>query len=109
MDKLFDEGVYKCSVGGHKTKNLHIYRSCIQLSIVPTDNVDLPMVNWFTICTDRTNGQGFAGLPYARAIMLTTSFTKGFCAFTDREFISPSVPTDNFTDKELVYHLYRPY
>ena len=63
---------------------------------VPTDNFDLPMENWFTICTDRTDGQGFWGLPYALAIMLTTSFTKGFCTFTDRVFISPSVPTDNF-------------
>ena len=53
------------------------------------------MVNWFTIGTDRTDGQGFWGLPYALAIMLTTSFTKGFCTFTDRVFISPSVPTDN--------------
>ena len=63
---------------------------------VPTDNFDLPMENWFTICTDRTDGQGFWGLPYALAIMLSTSFTKGFCTFTDRVFISPSVPTDNF-------------
>ena len=63
---------------------------------VPTDNFDLPMDNWFTICTDRTHEQGFWGLPYALAIMLTTSFTKGFCTFTDRVFISPSVPTDNF-------------
>ena len=64
---------------------------------VPTDNFDLPMDNnWFTIGTDRTDGQGFWGLPYALAIMLTTSFTKGFCTFTDRVFISPSVPTDNF-------------
>ena len=63
---------------------------------VPTDNFDLPMDNWFTIGTDRTDGQGFVGLPYALAIMLTTSFTKGFCTFTDRLFISPSVPTDNF-------------
>ena len=38
----------------------------------------------------------FGGRPYALAIMLTTSFTKGFCTFTDRVFISPSVPTDNF-------------
>ena len=63
---------------------------------VPTDNFDLAMDNWFTICTDRTDGQVFWGLPYALAIMLTTSFTKGFCTFTDRVFISPSVPTDNF-------------
>ena len=63
---------------------------------VPTDNFDSPMDNWFTICTDRTHEQGFWGLPYALAIMLTTSFTKGFCTFTDRVFISPSVPTDNF-------------
>ena len=57
---------------------------------VPTDNFDLPMENWFTIGTDRWT------IPYALAIMLTTSFTKGFCTFTDRVFISPSVPTDNF-------------
>ena len=76
---------------------LYIYRSYIFISpSVPTDNFDLPMDNWFTICTDRTDGQGFWGLPYALAIMLTTSFTKGFCTFTDRVFISPSVPTDNF-------------
>ena len=53
------------------------------------------MVSWFTIGTARTDGQGFWGLPYALAIMLTTSFTKGFCTFTDRVFISPSVRTDN--------------
>ena len=63
---------------------------------VPTDNFELPMDNWFTIGTDRTDEQGFWGIPYALAIMLTTSFTKGFCTFTDRVFISPSVPTDNF-------------
>ena len=153
MDKLFDEGVYKCSVGGHETKNLHIYRSCIHFSIgtdgqcrftdgelvyhryrpyrwtrflgatlCPCNNANyiiherilhiyrscihfsigtdgqhlLPMENWLTISTDRTDGQGFGGLPYALAIMLTTSFTKGFCTFTDRVFIYPSVPTDNF-------------
>ena len=61
---------------------------------VPTDNFDLPMDNWFTIGTDRTDGQGFWGLPHALAKMLTTSFTKGFCTFTDRLFISPSLPTD---------------
>ena len=153
MDKLFDEGVCKCSVGGHETKNLHIYRSCIHFSIgtdgqcrftdgelvyhlyrpyrwtrflgatlCPCNNANyiiherilhiyrscihfsigtdgqhlLPMENWLTIGTDRTDGQGFGGLPYALAIMLTTSFTKGFCTFTDRVFISPSVSTDNF-------------
>ena len=153
MDKLFDEGVYKCSVGGHATKNIHIYRSRIHFSIgtdgqcrftdgelvyhryrpyrwtrflgatlCPCNNANyiiherilhiyrscihfsigtdgqhlLLMENWFTIGTDRTDGQGFGGLPYALAIMLTTSFTKGFCTFTDRVFISPSVPTDNF-------------
>ena len=153
MDKLFDEGVYKCSVGGHETKNLHIYRSCIHFSIgtdgqcrftdgelvyhlyrpyrwtrflgatlCPCNNANyiiherilhiyrscihfsigtdgqhlLPMENWLTIGTDRADGQGFEGLPYALAIMLTTSFTKGFCTFTDRVFICPSVPTDNF-------------
>ena len=138
---------------------------------VPTDNFDLPMENWFTIGTDRTDGQGFWGLPYALAIMLTTSFTKGFCtlpivysffhpyrwtALIYRWRIGlpsvPTVPMDKvlggtlcpcnnanyliherilhiyrscihlsiqlsirtdgqlrFTDKELVYHRYRPY
>jgi hypothetical protein len=62
---------------------------------VPTDNLYLPMVNslnWLTIGTD---GQCFGGLPYAIAIMLTTSFTNGLYKFTDGEFISPSVPMDN--------------
>ena len=75
---------------------LHIYRSCIHFSIGTDGQHLLPMENWLTIGTDRTDGQGFGGLPYALAIMLTTSFTKGFCTFTDRVFISPSVPTDNF-------------
>ena len=75
---------------------LHIYRSCIHFSIGTDGQHLLPMKNWLTIGTDRADGQGFGGLPYALAIMLTTSFTKGFCTFTDRVFISPSVPTDNF-------------
>ena len=57
-----------------------IYRWTIGLPSVPTVPMD----------------KVFGGLPYALAIMLTTSFTKGFCTFTDRVFISPSVPTDNF-------------
>jgi hypothetical protein len=66
---------------------------------VPMDNLYLPMVNCLTIGTDR---QCFGGLPYAIAIMLTTSFTDGLFKFTDGEFISPSVPMDtdgrnNFT------------
>ena len=75
---------------------LHIYRSCIHFSIGTDGQHLLPMENWLTIGTDRTDRQGFGGLPYALAIMLTTSFTKGFCTFTDRVFICPSVPTDNF-------------
>jgi hypothetical protein len=59
---------------------------------VPMDNLYLPMVNCLTIGTD---GQCFGGLPYAIAIMLTTSFTDGLFKFTDGEFISPSVPMDN--------------
>ena len=74
----------------------YIYRSCVHFSIGTDGQHLLPMENWLTIGTDRTDGQGFGGLPYALAIMLTTSFTKGFCTFTDRVFISPSVPTDNF-------------
>ena len=63
-----------------------IYRWTIGLPSVPTVPMD----------------KVFRGLPYALPIMLTTSFTKGFCTFTDRVFISPSVPTDtdgrnNFT------------
>ena len=57
-----------------------IYRWTIGLPSVPTVPMD----------------KVFGGLPYALAIMPTTSFTKGFCTFTDRVFISPSVPTDNF-------------
>ena len=57
-----------------------IYRWTIGLPSVPTVPMD----------------KVFGGLPYALAIMLTTSFTKGFCTFTDRVFISPSVPMDNW-------------
>jgi hypothetical protein len=78
---------------------------------VPMDNVYLPMWNWPTIGTDCNKGYCFGGLPYAIAIMLTTSFTNGLYKFTDREFISPSVPMDNLnlpmvnwlTDRDLAY------
>ncbi|CAB4020871.1 Hypothetical predicted protein, partial [Paramuricea clavata] len=60
-----------------------------------TDDLYLPMVNCLTIGTDGTDGQCFGGLPYAIAIMLTTSFTDGLFKFTDGEFISPSVQMDN--------------
>ncbi|CAB3983009.1 Hypothetical predicted protein [Paramuricea clavata] len=62
---------------------------------VPMDNLYLPMVNWLTIGTDNTDGQCFGGLPYAIAIMLTSSFTNRLFRFTDGEFISPSVPMEN--------------
>ena len=62
---------------------------------VPMDNLYLPMGNCLTIGTDGTDGQCFGGLPYAIAIMLTTSFTDGLYKFTDGKFISPSVPMDN--------------
>ena len=62
---------------------------------VPTDNPYLPMVNCLTIGTDGTDGQCFGGLPKPLSLMLTTSFTDGLYKFTDGEFISPSVPTDN--------------
>jgi hypothetical protein len=62
---------------------------------VPMDNLNLPIVNWLTIGTDGTDGQRFGELPYAIAIMPTTSFTNGLYKFTDRELISPSVPMDN--------------
>jgi hypothetical protein len=58
-------------------------------------NLILPMVNWLTIGTDGTDGLCFVGQPYAIAIMLTSSFTNGLYKFTDRQFISPSVPMDN--------------
>ena len=62
---------------------------------VPMNNLYLPMVNWLTIGTDGTDGQCFGGLPYAIAIMLTTSFANGPSIFTDGGLISPSVPMDN--------------
>ncbi|CAB3980389.1 Hypothetical predicted protein [Paramuricea clavata] len=62
---------------------------------VPMENLYLPMVNWLTIGTDGTDGQCFGGLPYAIAILLTTSFTNGLFKFIDGEFISPSVPMEN--------------
>jgi hypothetical protein len=78
---------------------------------VEMDNLYLPMVNWLTTRNDGTDGQCFGGIPYAIVIMLTTSFTNGLYKFTDREFISPSVPMDNLnlpmvnwlTDGELAY------
>ena len=105
MDKVFGGLPYALAImlTTSFTKGFCTFTDRVFISpSVPTDNFDLPMENWFTICTDRTDGQGFWGLPYALAIMLTTSFTKGFCIFTDRVFISPSVPTDtdgrnNFT------------
>jgi hypothetical protein len=73
-------------------RNLQIYRWCIHFSIGTDGNLYLPMVNWLTICTDE---QCFGGLPYAIAILLTTSFTNRLYKFTDGAFISPSVPRDN--------------
>ena len=99
MDKVFGGLPYALAImlTTSFTKGFCTFTDRVFISpSVPTDNFDLPMDNWFTIGTDRTDGQGFWGLPYALAIMLTTSFTKGFCTFTDRVFISPSVPTDNF-------------
>ena len=98
MDKVFGGLPYALAImlTTSFTKGFCTFTDRVFISpSVPTDNFDLPMDNWFTICTDRTDGQGFWGPPYALAIMLTTSFTKGFCTFTDRVFISPSVPTDN--------------
>ena len=99
MDKVFGGLPYALAImlTTSFTKGFCTFTDRVFISpSVPTDNFDLPMDNWFTIGTDRTDGQGFWGLPYALAIMLTTSLTKGFCTFTDRVFISPSVPTDNF-------------
>ena len=99
MDKVFGATLCPCNnmLTTSFTKGFCTFTDRVFISpSVPTDNFDLPMDNWFTIGTDLTDGQGFWGLPYALAIMLTTSFTKGFCTFTDRVFISPSVPTDNF-------------
>jgi hypothetical protein len=61
---------------------------------VSMENIYLPMVNWLTIGTDGTGGQGFRGLPYALA-MLTTSFANGLSTFADGGFISPSVRMEN--------------
>ena len=99
MDKVFGGLRYALAimVTTSFTKGFCTFTDRVFISpSVPTDNFDLPMENWFTVCTDRTDGQGFCGLPYALAIMLTTSFTKGFCTFTDRVFICPCVPADNF-------------
>ena len=111
MDKLFDEGVYKCSVGGHATKNLHIYRSCIHFSI-------------------RTDGQcrftdGELVYHRYRPYRWTRFFGATLCPCNNanyliherilhiyRSCIHFSIRTDGqlrFTDGELVYHRYRPY
>jgi hypothetical protein len=60
------------------------------------DSLILPIVNWLTIGTDGTDGQCLGGQRYAIVIMLTTSFTNGLYKITDPEFISPSVPMNNF-------------
>ena len=58
MDKVWRATLCPCNNANYliHERILHIYRS-----IVPTDNFDLPMENWFTIGTDRTDGQGFGG------------------------------------------------
>ena len=81
MDKVFGGLPYALAImlTTSFTKGFCTFTDRVFISpSVPTDNFDLPMDNWFTIGTDRTDGQGFWGLPYALAIMLTTSFTKDF-------------------------------
>ena len=58
---------------------LYIYRSCIHFYMRTDRQLRFTDEELVSIGTDRTDGQGFWGLPYALAIMLTTSFTKGFC------------------------------
>ena len=78
---------------------------------VPTDNFDLPMDNWFTIGTDRTDGQGFWGAtlcPCNNANYLIHERILHIC----RSCIHFSIRIDGqlrFTDGQLVYHRYRPY
>ena len=79
----FTNGIYKFTDGEFDSPS------------IPMDNLYLPMVNWLTIGTGGNDGQCLGGLPYAIAIMLTTSFTNGLYKFSDGEFISPSVPVDN--------------
>ena len=72
-----------------------IYRWRIGLPSAPTVSMD----------------KVFWGLPYALAIMLTTSFTKGFCTFTDRVLFYPLIrvlsPHPCFTPSSVFYPLIR--
>ena len=90
---------------------LYIYRSCIHFYMRTDGQLRFTDEELVYHRYRPYRWTRFLGLPYALAIMLTTSFTKGFCTFTDRVFISPSVPDGQlrFTDGELVYHRYRPY
>ena len=69
------------------------------------------MNNWFTICTDRTDGQGFLGAtlyPCNNANYLIHERILHIY----RSCIHFSIRTDGqlrFTDGQLVYHRYRPY
>ena len=74
------------------TKGLYKFTNGVFISsLVRTNNIYLPMVNWLTIDTEGTDGQGFRGLPYALILILTTSVTHWLYKFTDGAIISPSV------------------
>ena len=78
---------------------------------VPTDNFDLPMENWFTICTDRTDGLGFWGATLCPCNNANYLIHERILHIY-RSCIHFSIRTDGqlrFTDGELVYHRYRPY
>ena len=111
MDKLFDEGVYKCSVGGHETKNLHIYRSCIHFSI-GTDGqcrfTDGELVYHLYRPYRWTRFLGATLCPCNNANYLIHERILHIY----RSCIHFSIRTDGqlrFTDGKLVYHRYRPY
>ena len=99
MDKVFGGLPYALAImlTTSFTKGFCTFTDRVFISpSVPTDNFDLPWKIGLPSVPTVPMDKVFGGLPYALAIMLTTSFTKGFCTFTDRVFISPSVPTDNF-------------
>ena len=111
MDKLFDEGVCKCSVGGHETKNLHIYRSCIHFSI-GTDGqcrfTDGELVYHLYRPYRWTRFLGATLCPCNNANYIIHERILHIY----RSCINFSIRTDGqlrFTDGQLVYHRYRPY
>ena len=114
MDKVFG-GATLCPCNNANylihERILYIYRSCIHSPSVPTDNFDLPMDTWFTICTDRTDGQGFWGATLCPCNNANYLIHERILHIY-RSCIHFSIRTDGqlrFTDGQLVYHRYRPY